>query len=262
MARSSSGYTSAAILALQRNSSTGDGRPSLQPILTRVHSTSITTGVHLDPADVGEQLSVGQYACGDAIALSGLLYLPLAAAFFRMITCTPLASVGAAEGAGVHAGGSFLSSDPDTRCWGGEHGAAVPAVVAFAIIYLLGIPALHVAVLWRGLRSGEIFGVAHVQRWGRMYGRFDPEHCYWELVVLTRKLLLAAACVCLDDRRAELVVASGLRQSLGAGAVLALALILHVYTRAFKDSAHDALEAVLLWAAWLQAGVGMLKQTH
>ncbi|KAJ3451454.1 insulin-like growth factor binding proteinn-terminal [Anaeramoeba flamelloides] len=83
---------------------------------------------------------------------------------------------------------SYLEAAPEIQCYGETWYKILPFAITFSIIYIIGIPAFIVWILWfHASRYGEdIFN----SRLSLLCGRYEKEYFYWELFVISRKLFI------------------------------------------------------------------------
>jgi hypothetical protein len=132
---------------------------------------------------------------------------------------------------------SILVEDPSISCYSPEHwamlGVALPmiAVNVFIPIFLVAYVLLH------GRRAGVLQDEGFCSRFGFLLERYELEYCWWEIVVLLRKLTTALVTVFLhDDINLQVILLS---------VVYTLAALFTVYLRPFKQEQHNVLDAVL-----------------
>lgn len=165
----------------------------------------------------------------ELLLLLQVLYVQLSVKALTAIDCTSLPN-----------GQQALDASPDIICWQGEHAALVGRASVAIAGYVLGIPLLFAVVLGRLMRlrqrlrarhaaiasaagqpklshrlpgSLQIFAVQYFQQSSlerrvesieqvasSLFKRFGAEHTQWILVIMLRKVLLAAATVLSSSR--------------------------------------------------------------
>ena len=82
----------------------------------------------------------------------------------------------------------YLIADYSLRCWEGNHLIAMVFAVLVLLIYILGIPAGYMYLLYR---SRHQLDNKHVKiRYGSLYLSYEPQFWYWESVEMMKKMML------------------------------------------------------------------------
>jgi hypothetical protein len=136
----------------------------------------------------------------------------------------------------------YLTADYRLRC-DGEDYAFYSTVAALGIlVYPIGTPLLYFTLLYRNRHKLHATGPAVTsaacrKRFGFIYGRYEPEYYWWELVEMTRKLLLTGGILFLAP---------------GSVAQLACALVIaayfmaaHIKCQPYADDDDDNLQVPL-----------------
>jgi len=137
----------------------------------------------------------------------------------------------------------------------------------FICLYIVGIPAFFMHGLWIAARPNRTIdinraGVARksrrqqrlAARYGLLYTRYDPAVWWWELVELSRKLLLISALA---------LVGGGVQTQLLAGlGISLLALLLQVHYQPFVRSRMNALNLAALLSTLLTLFVALLLHSN
>lgn len=89
-------------------------------------------------------------------------------------------------------GGSWtLVADPSLECFQPWWHAILPLAIAGAILYIVGIP---LAIWWRLARnSKQLAEPGFSERYGGLYEHYQPEHAYWEALMMLENILIAGA---------------------------------------------------------------------
>ncbi|KAJ6251685.1 insulin-like growth factor binding protein [Anaeramoeba flamelloides] len=94
-------------------------------------------------------------------------------------------------------GDAYLEAAPEVQCYGETWYKILPYAIAFIIVYIIGIPAFIIWILWfHASRYGEdVFN----SRLSLLCGRYEKEYFYWELFVISRKLFIVFCEIYLTD---------------------------------------------------------------
>ncbi len=117
-----------------------------------------------------------------------LLYPTLVTSFFKLVACVG----GLADG--DHPSDSFAMDDLTVRCYHGEHLAFVLGLgIPMGLCYVLGLPFFMVGLLHHAMRHVDTQHHDSVRyRYGILMAGFADDKYAWELVVVSRKGVMAA----------------------------------------------------------------------
>jgi hypothetical protein len=100
-------------------------------------------------------------------------------------------------------GSSYLAADLSVLCWEGDHDFYARVSGVFIAIYVIGIPfgiycalMAHRSIILADRRNKRA-DLARA-RWGILYSCFHPQHWYFELIDMLRKVLLAGGLVLVE----------------------------------------------------------------
>jgi hypothetical protein len=119
-----------------------------------------------------------------------LLYPGVTTQTFLMFNCV---RIGGAE---------YLSVDLSVRCYDSpEHQFHTGLAVAAIFVYVIGIPLVTLAVLYRNRDSikNRPDDIAVHMKFGQLYHGFKPRYYYFEVVDMARKLLMTGGLILLGD---------------------------------------------------------------
>jgi len=180
-------------------------------------------------------------AFGAFIALSlYLCWLPIVTNSLQMIRSTTLKDIG-----------SFLYVDYNIQTDVGAYSRSMATFLVFGVIIGAGLP----YYLFKALKthSSQLHWSKTKARYGFFYIGFSKERCYWEFVVLIRKLLLVLTSSLLPDAPLlAIYISIGILQGF-----LALVFLLKVY----ENEQHQKVEVASLVTALITYNCGALMAT-
>jgi len=181
-----------------------------------------------------------------------LMYLPLCGRTFDMLRCTTVTD-----------NVSRLSKDVDLVCWEGIHQNFMPVVVLAFLVYVIGVPASYIFVLFRGYRNNELYSKEHLRRWGLLYGRFEQEYFFWELMIMLRRMCVVVVRIFLNIRLAKYLVVGymGNYQAALTAVVMAIFMAIHFYTHPFQNPFLDFGDACYMGATFISSMIGICFST-
>jgi len=181
-----------------------------------------------------------------------LMYLPLCGRTFDMLRCTTVTD-----------GLQRLSKDPDLVCYEGLHQSFMPVVALALIIYVIGVPTSYIIVLYRGYRQNMLYEKDHLRRWGLLYGRFEHEYFYWELMIMCRRMCVVMVKIFLNIRLAKYLASGyiGNYQAALTCFVMAIFMAIHFYTHPFQNPFLDFGDACYMGATFVSSLIGICFST-
>ncbi|KAJ6226090.1 g protein-coupled receptor-related [Anaeramoeba flamelloides] len=167
---------------------------------------------------------INSYSC-----LLTFIYLYVSMKVLQMFQCTKGES---SEGDVQY----FLTENSEVLCYDSSWYKLLPWVIFFGIIYIIGIPALLLYMLNYYAKNVEdkLFDA----RLGLLCARYSKEWYYWELVIMTRKLIFIIFECFLNYNP---FLQTGL-----CSLLLLISLLLQLYTQPFLAKRHNTLEFTLL----------------
>jgi len=183
-----------------------------------------------------------------------LMYLALTGRTLDMLRCTSLREYDLEP---------ILSKDPSLLCNEGLRARFMPLVGFAFAFYLIGTPLAYMIVLYRGYRENKLYSKEHLKRWGLLYGRFEPDYFFWELVIMLRRLC-AVSVKCLFNIRLAVYQESGYignyQAALMAGTMV-LAFAMHFYAHPFSNPWLDFGDAFYLGCTVFSCILGVCFST-
>ena len=189
-----------------------------------------------------------------------LMYVATTGALLKALRCTPVGNRDVQKFWLSEAwfGKSMLSTDPQQQCWTGAHGKLAPYFIVMLVLYGVGYPVATLIVL-NNAKNPKVRQGWHPKVYGRLYGRFEPQYYWWEVVYLVRRLCLVSFRTLMNDRRAEVYVARTMQgwQALCFLITVCVALLAQFYAHPFKLEHMDLLDATLLCCLFLIVWLSM-----
>jgi len=125
-----------------------------------------------------------------------------------------------------------------------------PAGMLASVVYGIGIPGSILLFLFKGRFSLNVLGFG--RKFGYLYRRYERPWYFWEVMVLIRKLSLAAT---------RLFLSSHVYAQSTLGVVLITAFLsAQVYARPYEEAHLDMMETVLLSANYITLSMGFTRQ--
>lgn len=158
-------------------------------------------------------------------------------------------------------GEEYLSADFRITCKGPEYELnVILAFVAF-LIYVVGIPASLLAILWTHKdhlyeKEGEPEDPEQVQtqeRFGFLYSAYEEETWWWEIALLIHKLCLTGLIIFIKPNTVS---------QLATGFVFSIFfLVLHVFRNAYVEDADDTLQFTAMLSLTMTLFFGIVIKT-
>ena len=122
------------------------------------------------------------------------MYMPLTQSILEYYDCVTMDD-----------GSSRLERARHQECYKGDHMAYLPLAVISLIVFVIGIPALLAAILMKKVKETAVH-LDVIEMFGNLYVKYRPALFWWELVVMTRKVLIVTLVVLLTTHGAILYV--------------------------------------------------------
>jgi hypothetical protein len=165
-----------------------------------------------------------------------VLYPGIGTRIFRIFKCR---QIGDAE---------YLMADFSIQCWQPDHYWAVGAAALCILVYIVGIPAGSVYLLYR--RKDKLGHADTVSLFGSLYLAYERPFWYWESVEMTKKMILAGGLV---------MVATGSSAQVLIGMLVALAyLMVVIRLEPYEDIVADRLQMVTSLQIMLNLLIGLV----
>ena len=146
--------------------------------------------------------------------------------------------------------GEWLLADLSIPCHTGDHQQTVPWAIVFIGVYVLGIPLLSTAILYRHRKKLWDPNHPELRRiYGSLFQYYRPEFWYFEAIEMTKKMLLTGAMV---------LVAPGSSAQVMIGILIAVVyLVILLYFKPFQDKKDQLLQMYSTVQVQLTLIVGM-----
>ncbi|KAK3239606.1 hypothetical protein CYMTET_50475, partial [Cymbomonas tetramitiformis] len=89
----------------------------------------------------------------------------------------------------------YMQASPDIECWNAAHYHFLALSVVGLVVYVFGIPAWHVGVLYFGTKHAVLGEASFTAKFGWMYEAYRLEWIWWSIMLLLRRFVFAAICV-------------------------------------------------------------------
>jgi hypothetical protein len=114
-----------------------------------------------------------------------LLYPGLATRLFQLWNCTGVDGVP----------GRFLVPDMSVECFVGEHAVMTAVGIFFMVLYILGIPVVMFAVLYKNRKA--LWDISHPDHkdvqfeYGGLYSSYEPAYWWFECFIIVHKVFMS-----------------------------------------------------------------------
>ena len=132
-------------------------------------------------------------------------------------------------------GESYMTASPDVIMGSHHHKILVAMGIVGLFTYVLGVPLILAAILFRAKQKDQLAKVSFLRRYGFLYRRYESNYFWWELVLLARRFLLTAVLVFLQD--------FGIAQAAVGSIIIALCIAAQYYAQPFRDEHIDRLDS-------------------
>ena len=109
---------------------------------------------------------------------------------------------------------SFLYADYAVECSGEDYEALRALATGFVVIWAVGVPALFLALLLSS-RSTAVWAAPLWHAVGFLHSEYEPQLYFWELLELTRKLLLTGFVFLMPQQQSTLRIVFAILMSIG-----------------------------------------------
>eukprot|EP00854_Cymbomonas_tetramitiformis_P003876 gene3876-4837_t len=162
-----------------------------------------------------------------SLSMLNIIYNAICALSFSAFKCTKFPD-----------GSEFLDNIPDIECGSDTHKWIMGTSALAIIVYVIGTPVFFFYNLYTMRQTDTLRHKHNVALWGWAFTRYEPGFWYWELVIMSRRLVLCLILVCISDFPHLQVFLAAL--------FLVGFICLHFFNRPFIDSEVDILDAASL----------------
>lgn len=125
------------------------------------------------------------YATTTTFKFMNIMYHTIAIRSFAVFVCTtePNGKV------------SFMSFSPEITCGEPIHIAMMVLSAVYIPVVVLGWPMYCARALYKGYKSENLTSPEFLENWAWLFSKYSIEYCWWELLVLFRRMLLVLIVV-------------------------------------------------------------------